>query len=157
MNLNFDGIKHEGTACYSMAGLGIGSTASQISIAAPNGAGVDYSINGIMYHKADVASAAITAAAAQAVSTSCLYLICLNAAGTVSSVKGVEVPTADITQGLKQLQYPMPVVNTCPIGAVRVDTDGSTTFTAGTTLLSAAGITDTYINLGTIPARGLQV
>lgn len=157
MNLNFEGIKHEGTFCMSMGGLGIGGTASGISIAAPNGAGVDYCINGIAYHKADAATAAITAAVVQAVSTSCLYLICLNSAGTVSSVKGVEVPTADITQGLKQLQFPMPLVNTCPIGAVRVDTDGSTTFTAGTTLFSAAGITDTYINLSTIPARGLLV
>ena len=104
MSLNLNDNNRGGTFCLSNAGLAIGSTASQIAIAAPNGAGVDYCIKGRSYHKADAATAAITAADTQAVLTTCLYVICLNAAGTVSSVKGREVLNADLAAGTASAQ-----------------------------------------------------
>lgn len=141
------------TACYSKAGLAEGTNANTIKTAAPNGAGIDYAIEGIAYHKADTDNIAMTAHAVQAVSTSCLYLVQINAAGTVSTKKGNEVLTADITAGRKNLQWPVPDADNCPIGAVRVDTNSSTTFTAGSTDLGAAGITDTYYDfIGGLPA-----
>lgn len=150
--LNLSEIIRGGTLCLSKAGLKIGnSAAAAVDIAAPNGAGVDFAINGKLYHKADAADIALTAATAQAALTSCLYLVCLNASGTLSSVKGTEVLTADITAGKSPLAWPMPVDDTCPIGAIRVDTAAGYTFTAGTTELSATGITDTYYDILAVP------
>lgn len=153
--LNLNELVRGGTMCLSKAGLAIGSgDVKDVDIAAPNGAGVDFAINGILYHKADAADQAITAATAQADLTTCLYLICLNAAGTVSSVKGTEVLTADLTAGTAVLQWPSPVANTCPIGAVKVATSGAT-FTAGTTAFNAVTVTDTYYDLFTVPTAPL--
>lgn len=131
------------TAAVGKAGLAIGSTPAEISIAAPNGAGLDYVINGICYHKADAASAAITAATTQLADTTCHYTIGLNASGTVSSVKGKEVATADIGVVGGSIQYPRMGEDICPIGATKVVTDG-VTFTAATTAHDAGSVTTTY-------------
>jgi hypothetical protein len=155
MSINLNDNNRGGTFCLSKAGLAIGSTASQIAIAAPNGAGVDYCIKGISYHKADAATAAITAADTQAVLTTCLYVICLDSSGTVSRVKGREVLNADLTAGTDVLEWPEVDEDVCPIGAVKVKCESTATFTAGTTLFSAANITDTYYNLVTIPSAPL--
>ena len=133
------------TGCLSSAGLGIGSTASQLSIAAPNGAGVDYAIDGQAYHLADDATVAMSAMSVQAVSTSCLYLVMMDSAGALTTKKGVERLTASLGDNLS-LQWPQPDDDKCPIGGFRVDTSASVTFTGGTTDLDAAGITDTYYN-----------
>lgn len=153
--MNLNEAHKGGTFCLSNSGLAIGSTKSGIAIAAPNGAGVDYCINGLSYHKADAAHAAITAASAQPVLTTCLYLVCLNASGTVSSVKGADVLNADLDAGTKVLQWPVPVANTCPIGCVKVKCESTATFTAGTTLFDATNVTATYYNLFAIPSAPL--
>lgn len=133
------------TGALSTAGLGIGSTATQVSLAAPNGAGTDYAIAGIAYHKADAASVAITAATAQAADTTCLYLVCLDSGGTLSTVKGDDVLNTALDAGTTVLHWPAQPANLCAIGAIKVKTV-AVTFTAGTTNLSAAGVTDTYYN-----------
>lgn len=132
------------TACFAKAGLAEGTNANTIKINAPNGAGIDFAINGIAYHKADTDNIAVTAHSVQAVSTKCLYLVQIDSSGTVSTKKGTEVLTADLTAGTTVLQWPTPDANKCPIGAYKIETDGSTTFTNNTTDLGAAGITDTY-------------
>ena len=58
--LNLSELIKGGTLCLSKAGLVKGST-STISIAAPNGAGVDFAIGGLLYHKADTTQAMIEA------------------------------------------------------------------------------------------------
>lgn len=151
MNLNED--VRGGTFCLSKAGLGVGSTASGVKIAAPAGSGVNYSINGLCYYKASAATIAITAADTQEADTTCLYLVCLDASGTLSTVKGVEVDTNEFIAGNEPLQWPHPVAGTCPIGAVKVATTAE--FTAGTTLLSAAAVTDTYYDLFAVPVAPL--
>ena len=156
MSINLTDNNRGGTFCLSKAGLAIGNTASQIAIAAPNGAGVDYCIKGVLYHKADAATAAITAAAAQAPSTTCLYVVCLNSGGTVSSVKGREVLNTDLAAGNDVLEWPDVDEDVCPIGAVKVALDATAGgFTAGTTNFSAANVTDTYYDLFTIPSAPL--
>lgn len=155
MSDNLSNGGRAGTFTLNKAGLAVGSTSTGISHAATNGAGLGFCIDGLIYHAADDATAAITAAAVQAVSTTCLYLICLSTAGTPSSVKGTEVLTADLTAGAAVLEWPLPLVDTCPIGVVQVATNASTTFTAGTTALDAAGITDVYLDLFSIPDRPL--
>jgi hypothetical protein len=139
-----------GTVCMVKAGLGIGSTPAQLSIAAPNGAGVDYCINGYAYHLADDASVAMSAMAVQADLTSCLYLVLLDSSGTLTTVKGEEELTADVTSNKNVLAWPQPTEDTCPIGAFRVDNDGGT-FTGGTTSLAAGTVTDTYYDFFAIP------
>ena len=136
------------TMSFSSAGLAEGTNANTYKINAANGAGVDFAISGLCYHKADTDNIAMSAHAVQAVSTTCLYLVCLNSSGTASTIKGTAVLTADLTAGNKVLNWPTPTDDLCPIGAIKVVTDGSTTFTAATTDLGAAGITDTYYNFG---------
>ena len=145
------------TACFSKAGLGIGSTAAELSIAAPNGAGIDFAIDGYCYHLADDASTASVPAALaqQAADTDCLYLVSVNSSGTVSVTKGTEILSADLASGARVLEWPEPVDGKCPIGAVRVTTV-AVTFTAGTTNFSASGGTDTYYDfIGGMPLAPL--
>lgn len=134
------------TACFASAGLAEGTNAATIKIAAPNGAGIDFAVNGLGYHKADTDNISVTAHTQQAVSTKCLYLVSINSSGTVSTTKGDEVLTADLTAGTKVLHWPKPVVDKCPIGAYKIETDASTTFTNATTDIGAAGITSTFYN-----------
>ena len=142
-----------GTFCFSKAGLAIGSTHAEIAIAAPNGAGVDFSIDGILYHLADDATVAITAAAVQAVLTTCLYLVQLNSSGTLSTVKGTEVTTLALAAGNAVLKIPEPTANNCPIGFLKVVCASTATFTAATTDLDASDVTTTYQDIMTLPPQ----
>lgn len=155
MSMNLNDNNRGGTFCLSNAGLAVGSTKSQVAIAAPNGAGVDYCIKGISYHKVDDATEAITAADTQAVLTTCLYVVCLDAAGTVSSVKGREVLNADLVAGTDVLEWPEVDEDVRPIGALKVKCENAATFTANTTLHDATDVTVTYYNLFTIPSAPL--
>ena len=102
---------------------------------------IDFCINGIAYSKAATDSIAIQAGAVQNVSTHCMYLVSIDKAGLVTTTKGVEAAvTADI------FLPSTPALN-CVIGAYKIVTDASTTYTAGTTDNGAAGITDTYFDL----------
>jgi hypothetical protein len=84
-----------------------------------------------------------------------LFLACINAAGTITVVKGTEVANADITAGTKVLHWPVPTANTCPIGAVKIKNASSSVFTGGTTHLDATDITSTCYNFFTIPEAPL--
>lgn len=101
---------------------------------------INFAINGQLYTKAATDNIACTAAAAQAVSTYCLYLVCIDSSGTVSTVKGTEVATDTAV-------LPARTADTAVIGAFKIATDGTHTYTAGTTDHSAAGITATYYDL----------
>jgi hypothetical protein len=153
--LNMTNGVRGGTMCLSKAGLAEGTNANTIKTAAPNGAGIDFVIDGIAYHLADGDNIAMTALDAQAALTTCLYLVTVNAAGTVAMVKGDEVLTASLSGGDAVLRWPEPAAGYCPIGAIKIATAAATTFTSGTTDLSATGITDTYYDLMTIPPQPL--
>jgi hypothetical protein len=143
------------TECFAKAGLAEGTNANTIKINAPNGAGIDFSINGVAYHKADTDNIAITAAAVQADLTKCLYLVQIDSDGTVSTVKGTEELTADLVSGKRVLHWPEPAANKCPIGAVKVENIAGT-FTAGSTDLGAGTVTDTYYDFaGGMPVAPL--
>ena len=150
---NLNHLVRGGNLCLGKAGLVIAGT-TKTDIKTANA--IDYAINGLLYSKAATDNIPVTAADAQAVSTSCLYLVCIDADGTVSTVKGVEELTADVTSGKAALTWPQPPSNdVVVIGAVRVDTSDSVPFIAGTTALDATGITDTYYDLFAIPALPL--
>lgn len=144
-----DGGANSGfTGCLTKAGLGIAGTADRVKITAPNGAGVDYAIHGICYHKADADNidtgtpVNTDISGVQAADTHCLYLIQLDSSGNLSVVKGQDVLSTDVTAG-RAVQWPYPTANRCPIGGVKVVTVG-VTFTLATTDFSAAGVTETW-------------
>lgn len=142
-----------GTFCLSKAGLAIGTTASKAKIAAPNGAGVDYCIDGVLYHKADTDDCVLFTDLTQSTLTTCLYVVCLDSSGTVSVVQGAEVLTADLTAKTAVLHFPTIAATLCPIGYIKLAQTGA--FVGGTTLLSAGTVTDTYVDLFSLPARPL--
>lgn len=143
------------TACLSKAGLAEGTNAACIKTAAPNGAGTDYAIGGYAYHKADTDNIAMTALAVQAALTTCLYGIFIDTAGALSIVKGVAVATADlVAPSSVTLKLPEPTADgLCLLGYMKIATATATTFTSGTTDLSAAGITATFYDVIGKPAR----
>lgn len=144
------------TECFSKAGLAEGTNSATIKIAAPNGAGVDYSIDGLAYHKADTDNITMTALTAQAALTTCLYLVSLNSSGDLSIKKGTEELTADLTAGKRVLHWPTPDSDKCPIGAFKIGLVNAATFTSGTTDLGASDVTDTYYDFaGGMPVAPL--
>ncbi len=126
---NLSELVRGGTFCLSKAGMAEGTNDSTVKINAPNGAGVDFCINGIMYHKADTDNIAPTACAVQALGTSCLYIFTLDDDGLLDTVKGVEVLAADLAAG-KVLHWPQPAALTAAIGGMKIRT-GATAFTVG--------------------------
>jgi hypothetical protein len=132
--------------------LAIGTTAGTIKTTNAT----TYAINGLAYTKAATDNIAVTANATQAPLTTCLYVVGLDAAGAVTVVKGIEQLTADLASGNKVLQFPdgrLPTV--CVIGYFKTVTASTTTFTAGTTSLAAAGVTTTYQDVFQLPPAPL--
>lgn len=155
--LNLDKDLRGGTCCLSKAGLQLGTTDDKdVDIAAPNGAGIDYAINGIIYHKADTDSAPITAGHEIAADYTAIILVLIDSAGTVSSVMGTAVPTANVTAGADVLVFPEPTANTCPIGFLQVSNGSASTWTSGTDEFDASDITTYYRDLFTVPVAPLS-
>ena len=152
---NLNEAHRGGTFCMSKAGLAINATTkTNIGIAAPNGAGVDYCIGGALYYKADTASIALGAQPTQAADTTCLYLVCLGAEGALSVVKGKDTRNVDVADGAGVIHYPAVPAGKCAIGAIKVKTV-AVAFTGGTTALDAAGITATFTDLFAVPTAPL--
>lgn len=85
-----------------------------------------------------------------------LYLLSMDAAGTVIVTPGAIVDSAELAGGRAALHFPnTPVSTLCPFGAIRVALTAGTTFTPGQTVLTAAGVTVSYINLADVPANPL--
>lgn len=132
---------------------------------------ISYTVGGVYSTKAALSAQAITVthrfdgkpvtaadtAYVQPINTTVVYVLALNAAGTVAVVQGTFAGQqvtygSDLSKivtaggGVPQL----PAGHTA-IGAIKVATDGVATFTAGTTALDAAGLTVTYFDLALLP------
>jgi hypothetical protein len=83
------------------------------------------------------------------------YLICLDTSGAVSIVPGPIVDSAELAAGRVALMFPDSPNGVCPVAALRIALTAGTTFTPGSTDLSASGVTDTFYNLATVPANPL--
>lgn len=152
--INLNELARGGTICLSKAGLAIGGTTSKGKILAPTHTGVDYAIKGLLYHKADIDDCILFTGLAQADLTTCLYLVCLDAAGAVSVVQGTPVLSAALCAGNSVLHWPEPAADTCPIGAIKLAMSGGA-FTGGTTKLDDASVTDTYYDFCLVPEAPL--
>jgi hypothetical protein len=82
-------------------------------------------------------------------SSACLFAVWINASGTVSTTQGPIVASTD------ECPVPATVGGLALVGLIKVVTDGSTTFTAGSTDLGASGITDTYYDCSVMPGASL--
>ncbi len=140
--------------CYSKAGLAEGTNANTFKIAAPNGAGVDYSIKGVLYHKADTDNLDFsTGHTALAASQQCVFGVFLDSSGNVTTRQG---PIKTVGEDDKVLAWPVGTDDLCLIGGIVVET-GATTFTAGSTDLGAASVTDTYIDCDGLAPQSVTV
>ena len=141
-----------GNRCFTKAICAIGTTASTVKTTTNT---VQYSIDGQIYEKAAANDLFVfTDTTVQPVATTAFYALCLDSAGTATVVNGTPVLTSKITAGTEKAYFPEVPGNVCIIGGVKVVTDATHTFTPGTTLLSAAGITDEYFNFSCIPING---
>lgn len=166
-----------GNACLSLIALAI--NAAGAATVKTTGATI-YSVDGLLYTKAALAAQSIVpthgvngdqavagvGAYVQPANTTVYYTLALNAAGTVAVVQGSyngQIPTLDPTKGVGALAaigtsakgdgaVPNPPDGYTAIGIIKVTTDGSTTFTAGTTLLDAAGLAVAYFNVCLLPS-----
>lgn len=125
---------------FTAAGLTIGGTATKIKTAVD----LKFCINGLMYTKAATDNIVITAGEVQPISTFCKYLVSIIADGTVVVTKGNDAATAVLA-----LLPDLPA-DSAPVGYFQVENSGAGTFTAGTTSLAAAHVTDTYQDLSSI-------
>ena len=84
-----------------------------------------------------------------------MYGVYMNAAGVVSFMPGQIVDTVALGARTAPLQFPANRKGLVCCGMVRIAVTAGTTFIPGTTLLNAAGVTTTYLNLAAIPAEPL--
>lgn len=138
-----------GCMAFGSGALAEGTNAATLKTTAT----IPYMIDGMLYSKAATDNMAITACAQQAALTTCIYLVTLNAAGTLVVTKGREVLTADLAKGADSLQFPTKPASQAVIGFFTIITASGYTYTGGTTDNSATGITDAYYDAGMVPAN----
>lgn len=101
-------------------------------------------------------SSELPAAYVQPISTTVYYVVAYNAAGTVAVVQGtysgqaITTPAGAVVYGTGALPA-LPDGYTA-VGIMKVTTNASVTFTAGTTVLDVAGLTVTYTDVMMLPA-----
>ena len=144
------GINHRalrnaiGNRPLNFVGLVIGSgTLSAVDYDA-----FDFTIGGRAYEQGAGTDEALTVldypdgTNVQAVSTTCFYIVVVNASGVEYTIKGRDDETTDLP-GIPD--------GYCPIGLIEITTDATHTFTIGTTGFDAAGITDTFYDYCVMP------
>ena len=158
------------TVALNSGGLAEGTNANTIKTTAD----INYTIDGRFYSKSTTDNIAISYSGAtvyqaaaggiQAVNgaftggvngSTRIYGIFLDTAGAVSILPGPIVDSAELAAGRVALPFPDAPKGVCPIGALRVALTAGTTFTPGSTDLSASGVTGTFYNLADMPATPL--
>jgi len=135
-------LKHLlGNRVLASAALAIGSTAANVATGA-----FTYMIGGQIYSKGAVAAGtAFTDLTPLVDGNTAMYLLAINAAGTITIINGEPTPIVDGQPS--DLRVPACPLDHAPLGAVKVATVGAN-FVPGTTALSAGTVTDTYYNFG---------
>ena len=108
-----------------------------------------YTSDGVFKSKAATNNVAFTAGhAAVPASSTCLFGVWIDAAGTLSTSQGAIVPSGD------QKPFPTaPAADLTLVGLIQVTTNSSTTFTPGSTDLGAGGGTDAYFDCSKMPSN----
>lgn len=139
--------KRDSFACGA-AGLAEGTNANTFKITNAT----HYVVDGRAYMKAaatdNIAFAVATGTSHTALAANqvCVFFILINAAGTVTALQS-DIKTASTGSGYRPGAFEWPDRESVAcIGAIKVQT-ASTTFTAGSTDLGAASVTDTYYDV----------
>ena len=142
-----------GNRCFISGAVAIGGTTSKVKLAAA----VDFSIDGILYHKAITDDLFVhTDLTVQAADTVKYYVLSLDKTGAALITQGNEVATADVgaSGGKVQPYLPKVAATQCVVGAIKVATV-AVTFTPATNSHADSGITTTYFNLSCVPTAGI--
>lgn len=135
-----------GYLSFTSAGLAEGTNANTFKTTAT----LTYTANGVFASKNATDNLTFSSGATVVpVSSACLFAVWINAAGTVTTTQGPIVGAAE------DCPVPATVGGLTLVGLIRVVTDGSTTFTAGSTDLGASGVTDTYYNCSVMPGAAI--
>ena len=157
-----------GNRCHTKATLAI--NAGGAATAKTTGATI-YSIGGVLYTKGALSNQSLAVthrldgtpvttaepAYVQPALTTAIYVVALNAAGTIAVVQGSYNGQAvtfkpDLTKIMTgDGDIPDEPAGYTAIGAIKVVTAAATTFTPGTTLLDAVGVTATYFDVSVLP------
>lgn len=129
------------TSCFSKPGLAAGTSAGTIKTTAA----AEYSIGGITFSKAATDNVAVTAGVAQPASSTAIYVVAADAAGAITTVAGRAVTGANTPVS------PLIANSLAAIGAFKIVTNASASFTPGTTAFNAAGVTATFFDLARVP------
>lgn len=131
------------------AALAEGTNANTFQIAAA----VSFVIGGLAYTKAiadNIAFAVATGTTHTALANHqvCVFFILVNSAGTVTALQSaIKVASTATATAYEAGAFGWPeLADVACIGAIKVQT-AATTFTAGSTDLGAASVTDTYYNV----------
>lgn len=141
---------------YARPIVATGTTTSKVKTTAA----ADFVVGGTIFNKAATDDFWTLSGAVVAISSWQKYILCVDDGGvataleaTQSNVSAAAVTFGNIAAAAKAFpQNPWAPLITilsasrCVFGVLTVATNASTTFTPGTTLLGAAGITATYIN-----------
>lgn len=112
----------------------------------------------ITHNALGIAVSAGAASYVQPVSTTVYYVVALDVSGNVGVFQGTYAgQSVAAVPGVHAAFYgngglPTIPYTYTPIGIIKVVTNGSTTFTAATTALDAAGVTVTYTDVTTLPS-----
>ena len=142
-------LNKAGSVALSTCGLAIGSDTTKIKTASI----CKYLVDGILYTKAATDDIDPTACSAQAASKYAMYLVSINATGTVKVLKGADAANEAAAK------LPTPAAGEAPIGAILVATAASGSgvpFTMGTSNLAGTGVTDTYYSLVGVSEGDIQ-
>jgi hypothetical protein len=156
-------LSQGGSMCFTSGALEDGSNAGTISIAAA----IVHTIDGqFMTNKAITDNISIAVSMEPVYGqpsngsftggsngSTRLYGLFLDSAGAVSVVPGPIVDTAALAAGEASLQYPPPQRAKACFGMLRIAVTSGTTFIPGTTALDAAGVTNSYLNLSSVPGE----
>jgi hypothetical protein len=114
-----------------------------------------YVLNNIVYSKA-TAEIAYADTTAQAPATTAYYAIWVAADGTTFSItNGTAVLTSALNAGTAVATLPANQDAKLLVGAVKIVCTSAATFTPGTTLHDAAGVTATFYNIMRYPTDGI--
>ena len=158
-----------GNRCLTKVALAIDATAAATIQSAGE---INFTVGGVFFTKAALNDQSIAPthrfngapvttvnpAYVQPVSTKVIYVVALNAAGTVAIVQGSFagqkiVHNDDLSKvGNGTGDIPQEPDGYTAIGFFEVATNGATTFTPGTTALNAAGVTVVYTDVSVLPA-----
>jgi hypothetical protein len=137
---------NSGYASLTAAGLAEGTNAATFKTANT----LTFTSNGVFKSKSATDNLTFTAGATVVPQNSaCLFGVWINGSGTVSTSQGPIVTSGD------PCPVPgAPAADLTLVGLIKVTT-GATTFTAGTTDLGAANVTDVYYDCMVMPGSAL--